>query len=374
MRVDHAIVNVTEPANGVAEFVRGLAVAEAGAGVDVHVHAIRPPVHLPGVATNFYQPNAYWPSSTGTSSALSRGVEEAARAAGVLHVHNLWSGMAMSMPLAACGENRQIVWSLHGALHPGSLAVSRLKKRLVWMVVQRSLIGRSDLLHATSIEELAHCREAGLRMPVVVVPAGVEIPATTGPPGNGHQQRRVGFAGRLHRVKALDRLIAAWKAIATRHRDWVLSIRGPDGGVGDAIGRLASEVPRVEIGPVIARGERAAWYHSCDLVVLPSHAENFGLVVAESLAHGVPVIAGTGTPWQKVIQKGCGWWIPNDVDSLAATLDAAMSLPAASLTAMGGAGRQWMIDEYAWPMVAERMIAAYRWLTGEGPWSPDIYR
>ena len=196
MRVDHAIVNVAEPANGVAEFVRGLAVAEAGAGVEVHVHAIRPPAHLAGVAAHFYPANACWPASAGMSSALRRGVEEAARAAGVLHVHNLWSGMAMSMPLAACGESGRTVWSLHGALHPGSLAVSRLRKRLAWMIAQRAVIGRSDLLHATSIEELAYCREAGLRMPVVVVPAGVEIPATFGPRGVGHQQRRGGFAGR----------------------------------------------------------------------------------------------------------------------------------------------------------------------------------
>ncbi|MEZ5591148.1 MAG: glycosyltransferase [Gammaproteobacteria bacterium] len=47
---------------------------------------------------------------------------------------------------------------------------------------------------------------------------------------------------------------------------------------------------------------------SADLFVLPSFSENFGVVIAEALAHGVPVITTRGTPWKGLLQHGCGWW------------------------------------------------------------------
>jgi glycosyltransferase involved in cell wall biosynthesis len=37
---------------------------------------------------------------------------------------------------------------------------------------------------------------------------------------------------------------------------------------------------------------------SADIMVLPTYSENFGIVVAEALALGVPVITTTGTPWK----------------------------------------------------------------------------
>ena len=81
------------------------------------------------------------------------------------------------------------------------------------------------------------------------------------------------------------------------------------------------------------------------------------MVVAEALAHGVPVVASEGTPWRALAERGCGFWVRNDPDALAATLLAARS---AELAAMGRSGRAWMEDEFRWESVAARMIAAYR--------------
>jgi hypothetical protein len=57
---------------------------------------------------------------------------------------------------------------------------------------------------------------------------------------------------------------------------------------------------------------------------------------------------------------------------LEATLRAATSLEGQTLREMGRRGREWMIRDFSWPAVAERMLAAYRWLLGTAARPPDI--
>ena len=112
--------------------------------------------------------------------------------------------------------------------------------------------------------------------------------------------------------------------------------------------------------------EKVAAYRHADLFVLPTHSENFGMVVAEALAQECPAIVSHGAPWSGLDREGCGWWIPNDVDSLRATLDQAMAQPPEALHAMGARGRQWMQRDFSWEGVAGMMEAAYRWVVDGG--------
>jgi len=100
-------------------------------------------------------------------------------------------------------------------------------------------------------------------------------------------------------------------------------------------------------------------FMEADLCVVPSHTENFGLVVAESLAHGVPVIASTGTPWRELPQRGCGLWVNNSPQSLASAID---EMAGRDLEAMGRRGREWMLRDYQWAAIAERTVELYRQL------------
>ena len=59
-----------------------------------------------------------------------------------------------------------------------------------------------------------------------------------------------------------------------------------------------------------------------DVFVLPSHNENFGNVYAEALAAGTPIVSSINTPWEEVVQAGCGCWVSNTVeDTTNAMLD-----------------------------------------------------
>lgn len=55
--------------------------------------------------------------------------------------------------------------------------------------------------------------------------------------------------------------------------------------------------------------EKYDFYKASSLFVLPTHSENFGMVIVEALSCGVPVIIITGTPWNELFDNNTGWWL-----------------------------------------------------------------
>jgi glycosyltransferase involved in cell wall biosynthesis len=98
---------------------------------------------------------------------------------------------------------------------------------------------------------------------------------------------------------------------------------------------------------------------NADVFVLPSYSENFGIVVAEAMAWGRPVIASTGTPWKEVADVGAGWWVKPEEEALAVALAEAMDKRPEELEAMGAQGRALVEERYTWAAPAKKLIAAY---------------
>jgi glycosyltransferase involved in cell wall biosynthesis len=104
---------------------------------------------------------------------------------------------------------------------------------------------------------------------------------------------------------------------------------------------------------------------NADLFVLPSYSENFGIVVAEAMAWGRPVIATTGTPWQEVAEVGAGWWVKPEEEPLAEALAEALGHGREELDVMGAKGQALVEERYAWAAPARKLIDAYSGLTGK---------
>lgn len=115
----------------------------------------------------------------------------------------------------------------------------------------------------------------------------------------------------------------------------------------------------------VAVAHKAALYREADLFVLPTFSENFGLVVAEALAYGLPVITTRGAPWADLETYGCGWWIETGMEPLVPALRAAMALSNAERRAMGERGRVY-VRRYDWDVIAAETLALYRWVLGQG--------
>jgi glycosyltransferase involved in cell wall biosynthesis len=119
--------------------------------------------------------------------------------------------------------------------------------------------------------------------------------------------------------------------------------------------------------------EKIDEYQNADLFVLPTHSENFGMVIAEALASGLPVITTKGTPWGEIITHNCGWWISLNVDNLVSTLENVMSLSDIERIQMGLRGRSLIEEKYSINAVAEKMSLLYKWLLKGGPIPNFVY-
>jgi glycosyltransferase involved in cell wall biosynthesis len=161
----------------------------------------------------------------------------------------------------------------------------------------------------------------------------------------------------------------AWKQMGPPS-DWELVIAGPDEkGHTDELRRemrqLALDGVVRFVGPV-DDDDKWTLYQSAELFVLPSLSENFGIVVAEALSAGVPVVTTTGTPWSVLREKEIGWCVEPEVDSLATALASATQMRTCDLREMGQRGSNWVRSEFQWDAIAQQMCQFYDWLDGGG--------
>lgn len=101
-------------------------------------------------------------------------------------------------------------------------------------------------------------------------------------------------------------------------------------------------------------------FRQADLFILPTHSENFGIVVAEALASGTPVITTMGTPWSELESRQCGWWTEVGTEATVQALCDFLSLTENELEMMGRNGRKLVEEKYSARKVAEEFVEMYK--------------
>ncbi len=281
------------------------------------------------------------------------------RWADVVYLNYVYSFTTLPTLVVCALLRKPLLWAPRGALQRWHGSRLRGLKRIwegccnVWLNADRCS------LHVTSPAE---AEASSLRLPraaLFELPHGIAIPQNL--KALPLPTRDVIFLGRLDKKKGVENLIRAMALVDSGSH---LHIYG-EGSAGYTAS-LQALVDRAALADRIAfRGHvdgpaKTAAFEAAGLCVVPSHTENFCLVVAEALAHGVPVIASTGTPWSQLDEKGCGYWVDNAPESLAAAINRAMRQ---DLAAMGRAGRQWMIEDFTWESRAEQLLAKMREMT-----------
>jgi glycosyltransferase involved in cell wall biosynthesis len=290
----------------------------------------------------------------------------------LVHDQGLWLPCHHQVVAACARRGIPCVVSPIGMLAPWALRYKRWKKRIAWWIYQRRDLRSVRCLHATSQQEVDSLRAVGLRNCIALIPNGVELPNGGCRKPEARDQRTALFLGRIHPVKGLRNLVEAWHI--ARPDGWRCIVAGPDEAGHQkelqALLRLHNLESSFEFPGMIADGGKWAKFRQADLFVLPSFTENFGIVVAEALAAGLPVITTKGTPWEELRTRQCGWWVEIGVEPLAAALREATSLSDQERYEMGQHSRCLVEEKYSWPRIGREMLAVYQWILGNGP-QPD---
>jgi glycosyltransferase involved in cell wall biosynthesis len=286
----------------------------------------------------------------------------------VLHDNGIWLPHHHRLAVLAAKRGIPRVVSTRGMLEPWCLNHKRVKKSVAWWLYQRRDLQEAGCHHTTCEAEAGNVQSLRLGVPVVAVPNGIDVPndwsvcnGSEGKKPVRNGQKTALFLGRLHPKKGLPMLIAAWARV--RPQGWRLLIAGPDeGGHQKQVENAAATAGLATIvsftGP-LAGPTKTSTLFDADLFILPTLSENFGIVVAEALAHGLPVLTTRTAPWSILEERGCGWWVDATLDGLETGLRRATNLDAATLRAMGATGRAVVKAQFEWKSVAELMLSTY---------------
>lgn len=294
----------------------------------------------------------------------------------IVDVQGLWTYPSLLSLRYARRHRRPYIVTPRGMLDPWALRRSRLKKSAVRLLFEDSHLEGAACIRTTANLEAEQVREFGLKQAIAVVPNGVDIPDIQEPRSPNNRVKTLLFMSRIHPKKGLPILLDAWSELAQRFPEWQLLIAGPDEvGHTEAMRKKSAGLGLERIiwsGPV-SGSDKTAMLADADLFVLPTHGENFGLVVAEALAHGVPVVTTRAAPWAGLETERCGWWIHLSPAQLIDALSAAMICPPEERQAMGMRGRKWMERDFGWSGIADRMIELYTWVRFGGTVPDFVY-
>jgi glycosyltransferase involved in cell wall biosynthesis len=295
----------------------------------------------------------------------------------LFHGHGLWNLPIHQMASIARKKRIPYIISTHGMLEPWSLEQSKFKKNIAMKIYQHKDLKDAACLHATGIMEMESIRKLGYKNPIADIPNGINI--NDFPKKQyiiSKRKKTILFLSRIHPKKGIEILINAWQLVNTSTKEnWCVKIAGNgDEDYINQLNTLINDKGLTEsitiVGPKFGE-EKITSYHEADLFVLPTYSENFGIVIAEALCCGVPVITTKGTPWEILETYSAGKWIDIGETSFKEALESFMSKTEVELQEIGENGRKLIIEKYSIESVAERFVLLYQWiLTGKN--KPDF--
>ena len=264
-----------------------------------------------------------------------------------------------------------------GMLEPWSLSQKKWKKKLAWWLYQRNDVQKSVCVFTTAKMEADHVGNLGITTRKAVIPNGIETDSYPCKTSIDVVNKQVLFLSRVHVKKGIEILFDAWKRIHSEFADWQLFVVG--NGEDEYIQSLENRLERlglkdsIRILPPVFGNDKTRIYQESALFCLPSFSENFGLVIAEAMSCGTPVITTTNCPWDILNETNTGWCIDLSVDNLERAFREALSMSPAELYDMGQRAGKLIRDNFDYRSVARKTLCLYEWLLGGGNKPEFVY-
>lgn len=303
----------------------------------------------------------------------------------LIQMQSMWSTSYHRVAQIARKHNIPYLITPRGMLEPWSLSQKKWKKKLALMLYQMKDLQKAACIFATAEMEAKHVRELGVKSAISVIPNGIETDGYACRTSMAGVKKQILFLSRMHVKKGIELLMEAFAHFHKDFSDWSLVIVG--NGEADYIESLKQKVKNLELEDCIqiltpVFGEaKTKLYQESSLFCLPSYSENFGMVIAEAMSCGLPVITTNGTPWQLLNgdcttmgasldmlgdDKRTGWCIDLSVENLECTLREAMTMDPTALYEMGQRGSRMINENFNYRSVAQKTKRLYEWIVNGG--------
>jgi glycosyltransferase involved in cell wall biosynthesis len=355
MKIIHFIAGIDKKDGGTAEYMRLL-----GSELKNHIEIVivtgisSNPIEIKGVKIKFFKTSIIrWFSMLEEFRLFLKSEKP-----DLVHINGIWSPQNWGFQKIAQELGLKVVLSPHGMLEPWILEQNPWKKKLGLFLYQKKAIQRAEYIHATALMEADSIRTLGFKNPISIIPNGIDL-SDVKENKTDYGTRKMVFLSRIHPKKGIELLIEAWRNTDTK--DWKLEIAGNgDENYIENLIQSAQDLKNVSFVGAQYGEDKWSFLRSADVMVLPTHSENFGIVVAEALAVGVPVITTQGTPWEDLEQFRCGWWIELSVLNLKLTLEKVFDTPIYSIEKMGLNGIKLVTEKYEIKVVTKNIIELYK--------------
>lgn len=293
----------------------------------------------------------------------------------LIQLQSIWDLRYHYVAKLARANHIPYVFTPRGMLEKWSLQQKTFKKKLALALYQKKDLNKAACVHTTAEMEAQNIQALNIKAPCAIIPNGIECEKYPCRPIDKDVKKQVLFLSRIHIKKGLELLIEAWERLAKDFPEWRLKIVG--NGTPEYINHLNQLINHkqlydtISISNPVFGNEKIELYQESSLFILPSYSENFGMVVAEAMSCGVPVITTENTPWQLLNTTNTGWCISLSVSSIENTLRQAFSLSPDTLSGMGQRASELIKAQFDYNKIADNTIALYRWII-EGGEKPEF--
>ncbi|RVU83413.1 glycosyltransferase [Leucothrix sargassi] len=257
----------------------------------------------------------------------------------VVIIHGLWQYHSYKTAAFCKKKNIPYVVFTHGMLDPWfneSQLLKKIKKNIYWKLFEKNTINNASTVLFTSEEEKLLARRSfkpyfpsetvvsyGSPLPVFEKKVCENKFLTMFPALVG--KRVMLFLSRINEKKGIDILVDSLTRVDNFPENFVLAIAGPDSNglkkkLVQHISKLGLSNKIVWLGML---KDEVKWgaYYSSDAFILPSHQENFGIVVAEALSTSTPVlITNKVNIWREIQSSGAGIVGDDNIDGITSIL------------------------------------------------------
>ena len=295
----------------------------------------------------------------------------------LIQIQSLWDLPYHKVMVEARRLGIPYIVTPRGMLEPWSLSQRKWKKKLAWWLYQCNDVQKSVCVFTTAKMEADHISNLGITTSRAVIPNGIETDSYPCKTSVDIVKKQVLFLSRVHVKKGIEVLFEVWKQIHPDYEDWQLLVIG--NGEAEYIHSLENRVEClglkdvVRILPPAFGNDKIRLYQESALFCLPSFSENFGMVIAEAMSCGTPVITTTNCPWDILNETNTGWCVDLSVDNLEYALREALSMNPTELYDMGQKASKLIRDNFDYRSVARKTLCLYEWLLGGGNKPEFVY-